>query len=605
MVKLRAGERMPLSVVRDIAEVSYIVKAVASVPIYTVKGVARGGYLVYSSTEEYAHTVYALDLSRGSRKLIAHGVDWQVVVHRDSSRVVFLRDVARGFELSRVFSFDLERDREEVISKDVEPQRIVGLAFDCERVAWSGATKETAGVYLAKLSEGRVERVAETKGREIVSDVNSRYIVGYGYIRGDPLSTELFKIDLATGDQKTYTPREGSTNLSPRLRWNEVLFASNFEDGDRFRLYVLDLESGELRRAKLSHSDMDELEPVEFVDYGWTEEGLIWAIAKRRGTSKLFLDGALIGLDFGFISSATVHGREAYVVHSSLSKPPSIIAINLLSKYPKVLVEARLPEDIENRLGEVRLVEVESYDGLKIPTYVLESRVAPKPGPAVVYPHGGPWSEVEDSWWSLLAGLAALGYHVIAPNFRGSTGYGERFRRMIIGDPGGADVEDVVAARDWAVESGLSSEGLVSIVGYSYGGYMSLMQLTKKPKLWRCGVAGAPVTDWAKMYESSDLLYKTFIEVLFGSRKELFPERSPESYVESIEAPLSIIHPQNDSRTPVQPVLEFVEKLVRLGKSFELHILPDVGHLAIIERESLAKFLMYVAIFLGRCYSSN
>jgi dipeptidyl aminopeptidase/acylaminoacyl peptidase len=191
----------------------------------------------------------------------------------------------------------------------------------------------------------------------------------------------------------------------------------------------------------------------------------------------------------------------------------------------------------------------------------------------------------------------------VAPNFRGSTGYGEKFRRLDIGDPGGADMEDVAAARKWAVESGLSKEGEVSIVGYSYGGYTTLMQLTTKPKLWKCGVAGAPVADWEKMYELADRYFKTFQEVLFAGKRDIFRERSPITYVENIQAPICIVQPQNDSRTPIQPVLDFVSKLISFGKSFELHVLPDIGHAVSLNNEALAKFLLYAAMFLSRCYS--
>ncbi|MEM1747937.1 MAG: prolyl oligopeptidase family serine peptidase, partial [Sulfolobales archaeon] len=59
-----------------------------------------------------------------------------------------------------------------------------------------------------------------------------------------------------------------------------------------------------------------------------------------------------------------------------------------------------------------------------------------------------------------------------------------------------------------------------------------------------------------------------------------------------------------DSRTPIQPVLDFINKLVARGKTFELHVLPDIGHTVSLSNEALAKFLMYAAVFLARCYSS-
>ena len=589
-------------VVRGIAEASKLIETITRVPRYAVEGVADR-FLVYSSTEGGTYSTYALDLATHIKKLVATEVHMAVRAHESSTKVVYLKDVSKGFELSRVFARDIETGNELVVSKDVEPQRIAGLAFDGVRVAWSGATRALAAIYLADIVRGTTEKVTETKGREFVTDVSKRYIVGYGHLAGNPMSSEILIIDVARGTQEIYTPKEGSSNVAPKLFGSRMLFASDFEDGDRMRLYVLDLETRELRKPELKYGDMDQFSPIEFVDLGWTRDGKVWAIGKKRGNSRLFLDGKDLGPETGFVSSAVFHERKAYVSFSTLKTPPKILSIDTESKKSEVIVDNELPPEIAERLGEVKYVEVISFDGIKVPTYILESSTSPKPGFTVVYPHGGPWSEVANSWSPIVVSLAVLGYHVVAPNFRGSTGYGEKFRRLDIGDPGGADMEDVAAARKWAVESGLSKEGEVSIVGYSYGGYTTLMQLTTKPKLWKCGVAGAPVADWEKMYELADRYFKTFQEVLFAGKRDIFRERSPITYVENIQAPVCIVQPQNDSRTPIQPVLDFVSKLISFGKSFELHVLPDIGHAVSLNNEALAKFLLYAAMFLSRCYS--
>ena len=193
--------------------------------------------------------------------------------------------------------------------------------------------------------------------------------------------------------------------------------------------------------------------------------------------------------------------------------------------------------------------------------------------------------------------LVACGYHVVAPNFRGSTGYGEEFRRMDIGDPGGGDLQDVVHTGKWAVESGLASK--VAIMGYSYGGYMTFLATARHPDVWCCGVAGAGVTDWREMYELSDALFRRFIEVLFAGRKDLWEERSPITYVENVRAPLCIVHPQNDTRTPLKPVLRYVSRLLELGRAFELHVIPDMGHV-VTRVEDALKILLPALMFLEK-----
>jgi dipeptidyl aminopeptidase/acylaminoacyl peptidase len=583
-----------------LSEVSSIIDRVTAVPVYVVYGVAKGGSLVYGSSSEGTFDLYSLDVPPRVRRVLARSIHFLATARPSSDYVVYVRDVSRGFELSRVYTVPASGGEVVDVSSSLPPQRVLGLAFDGQRVVWTGATREYAGIFLAKLGS-EPELVARVSGREYTTDVSDRYVVGYGHLRGDPFSTELFVVDLSRGGElRVYTPREGSTNVAPRLRGSKAIFASDFEDGDRQRLYVLDLESGELSRVQTSWRDMELFDPVEFVDYGWTDDGLVWAIAKRDGRAHLYVDGRLVGFDTGFVSSAVLHGGRAYVVHSTLKTPPKVLSVDLVGLSYEVLEGVDLPEDISRRLGDVYLAEVRSFDGVRVPTYVLESAVAPKPGPTVVYPHGGPWAEVADSWSPIIVTLAALGYHVVAPNFRGSTGYGQRFRKMDIGDPGGADMEDVAAARNWAVERGLASGDSVAVVGYSYGGYTTLVQLTRKPNLWRCGVAGAPVADWEEMYELADTFFKRFEEILFAGKRELFRERSPINYVENVVAPLCIVQPQNDSRTPLKPVMRFVQRLAELGKTFEFHVIPDIGHAISLERSSLAKFLLYTALFLGK-----
>ncbi|MCC6053264.1 MAG: S9 family peptidase [Desulfurococcaceae archaeon] len=584
---------------KSLVEVARIIESVVNTPSYVVYGVTSGGLLLYGSTESGVLDLHVVNPSNGLKATIARGIHLYAKTHPDSNYVVFTRDVSRGFEQCRVYAVNIRSGEFIDLMGSLPPQRIVGLAFNGELVAWSGARGEEAGIYMAKIGS-EPELLAKTRGREFVTDNSGEYVVGYGFMRGDPFSTELLILDVSSRELRVYTPREGSVSENPKIRGRAVLFSSDYEDLDKKRLYVLNLETGEVKHAVAEGTDLYDFEPVDYVDYGWSIEGALWAIAKKNGRSYLYVDNKLIGPDSGFVSSGVVHGEYAYIAHSSLRIPPRILALNLKTREVRVLASDTLPGDVLQRIGGVDFVEVKSKDGVVIPVYVLESRSAEKPGPTVIYPHGGPWSEVADSWSPIIATLSALGYHVVAPNFRGSTGYGERFRRMNIGDPGGMDMEDIIAATKWAVESGLADSSRVAIVGYSYGGYTVLMQVSKYPEFWRCGVAGAPVADWEEMYELADAYFKRFEEILFAGRRELFKERSPVNYVENIKAPLCIVQPQNDSRTPLKPVLKFTQKLLEHGKTFELHVVPDIGHAISLDRIALAKFLFYTVLFLDK-----
>jgi dipeptidyl aminopeptidase/acylaminoacyl peptidase len=137
-------------------------------------------------------------------------------------------------------------------------------------------------------------------------------------------------------------------------------------------------------------------------------------------------------------------------------------------------------------------------------------------------------------------------------------------------------------------------------MGYSYGGYMTLWAMASKPDLYECGVAGASVADWEEMYELSDAVFKFFIETLFAGNRELLRERSPIHKIDSIRKPVCIIHPQNDTRTPLKPVLRLLSLMLEKGKVFEAHIIPDMGHVVNTVEDAM-RILLPGIMFLHRC----
>ncbi|BBG26119.1 Acylamino-acid-releasing enzyme [Sulfuracidifex tepidarius] len=129
---------------------------------------------------------------------------------------------------------------------------------------------------------------------------------------------------------------------------------------------------------------------------------------------------------------------------------------------------------------------------------------------------------------------------------------------------------------------------------------MTLLALGKAPDKWDFGVAGASVTDWIEMYDLSDSFFKGFIEVLFmGKNLELMKDRSPITYVNNVRSPICIIHSQNDSRTPLIPVLKYIQKLQENKKTFYLHVIPNLGH-TIYRKDDAVDIVLPALIFLKK-----
>ncbi len=221
----------------------------------------------------------------------------------------------------------------------------------------------------------------------------------------------------------------------------------------------------------------------------------------------------------------------------------------------------------------------------------------------VVWIHGGPWWEVANEWNPSIQALAIAGLHVIAPNFRGSTGYGPEFQYMDIGDPGGGDLQDIVYARKYSIDIGLSDPDRIAIAGASYGGFMTYLATVKTPELWRAAAAIVGIVDWLEMYELSDAVFRSFIERLMAGKPEekieLYKDRSATNFVEKLKTPLLIWHRANDSRVPLKPVLKYAMKLLDLNKNFELHVVSEEGH-GPQKVENILKQTIYTIEFLRK-----
>lgn len=299
-------------------------------------------------------------------------------------------------------------------------------------------------------------------------------------------------------------------------------------------------------------------------------------------------------------------GKKTVALHSSMSTPHCIYLHEIDSGTVTPLT-SRVYETSLSDLAKPQSVWYKSFDGLKIHAWYLEARSASAPYPAVVWPHGGPWWQTYDSWSPFLQSLSQSGFAILAPNIRGSTGYGAAFRNMDISDLGGADLEDVVAGAKWLANQPGVDSSKIAIMGGSYGGFMTLMALTKKPDVFSAGVALVPVTDWSEMYELSDAAFRGFIEEMFdgppSKREQFYRKSSPITYVSQIKVPVLISCGRQDSRCPFQPIEKFVKKLEEMSNPHEFVIEEKEGHgFARVDTEirEVITAVEYLKRFLGK-----
>lgn len=219
-----------------------------------------------------------------------------------------------------------------------------------------------------------------------------------------------------------------------------------------------------------------------------------------------------------------------------------------------------------------------SLDGIQVPALLYQAQNSKG---AVILIHDGPNQHMQFTWQPLIHHLVLRGYTVLAPNYRGSSGYGNKWREASRYNMGGVDMEDCCAAADFLLEHGLAQPGRIAISGRGHGGYLTMACLTQHPSLFAAGSAAAPFVNWLKLHKRSrdDFQYWNIESMGYPEEfQDLWRERSPYFFLDKITPPVQLIHGGRDGRYPVSESQDAHDTLVKLGKKVDLHIYPHEGH---------------------------
>ncbi|MEP7382569.1 MAG: prolyl oligopeptidase family serine peptidase [Gemmatimonadota bacterium] len=226
--------------------------------------------------------------------------------------------------------------------------------------------------------------------------------------------------------------------------------------------------------------------------------------------------------------------------------------------------------------------------------------------PAIVYVHGGGYRQFAHRGWSvygfshashygMINWLVQQGYTVLDFDYRGSAGYGRDYRTDIHRSMGVKDVDGAVAAARWLARTQGVDSTRIGIYGVSYGGFMTLMSLFRYPGVFAGGISAAGVTDWA--HYSDD--WTSRILGVPADDPEVYRLSSPIYHASGLRDPLLIEHGLVDDNVHFQDAARLVQRLVELGKSFEVIYYPVEPH--VIETEpSLLDFHTRLAAFFTR-----
>jgi dipeptidyl aminopeptidase/acylaminoacyl peptidase len=252
-------------------------------------------------------------------------------------------------------------------------------------------------------------------------------------------------------------------------------------------------------------------------------------------------------------------------------------------------------------LAQSEVVKWKSKDGTEIEG-VLTKPVGYRAGakvPFLLNPHGGPTGSSLNSFSPTVQVLAANGFAVLQPNFRGSTGKGLAFAQANKNTWGKGDYEDCMTGVDAMIASGIADPDRLGAFGWSYGGYMTFWILTQTDR-FKAISPGAGLTNIYSMYSQNDI--QRYLRWFYSDKapwdaQELYWDRSPMKYVKNVKTPVMIMHGQVDTRVPIAQAQEFYMALKEMKVPVEFVVYPRENHGFTEPRHQMDRVRRYVKFF--------
>lgn len=400
---------------------------------------------------------------------------------------------------------------------------------------------------------------------------------------GPSFHSVIDAVDTGGGQPRTLVAAEGSANVMYAPDSDNFAFMRP-RDGDQNNgnaVYVS--VNGDIRDATQALSR-------NFNGYAWLPRGKGLLLAGEDGTHAVLweqpLSGAAKKLDLGeveagaevsvsktgalaFVGATTTHPGELYVMDSVRAKPRRLTNLNAFVDHLA--------------LGRTESIEWQGPDGFHEDgalTYPVGYRRG-QTYPLVLVIHGGPEAASTVKFSPLPQLLAAQGFVVFQPNYRGSTNLGDAYQHAIFRDTGVGPGKDVMAGVDAVQKLGIVDAQRIGVTGWSYGGYMTTW-LTGHYPIWKAAVSGAALTDWVMDYTIS--YYQTGDLYFFGDSPwtakdhDIWREQSPIAYAKNVTAPTLIMGDVGDPNVPLVNSYEWYHALRDNGVPVEFYAYPVDTH---------------------------
>jgi len=421
---------------------------------------------------------------------------------------------------------------------------------------------------------------------------------------------QLLLADTITGEARALTPQTAEGE-------GPALHVGGQWSADREGLYLL--SNRDRQFLSLAYLDLSTLEMIYLLDENWDQEELAltedgrqmalvtnedgysrlrlfdvsngWEARRDLAAPELPAGGTIYGLTW------SQEGTRLAFTFDSPTYPPDVWVWDLTEKILWHATRSTLGGIPRDAFVAPALVRYPTFDGRAIPAFLyLPKGKEPRDLPVVIHVHGGPEGQARPIFNRVIQYLVAHGYAVLAPNVRGSTGYGYEYQSLDDVRKRMDSVADLRYAADWLRESGIANPNRIAVMGGSYGGFMVLSAITTYPDIWAAAVDIVGIANFVTFLENTGPWRRKLREAEYGSLEHdraFLEQISPIRHVDSITAPLFVVHGANDPRVPIGEAEQIVAALRNRNVPVEYLRFEDEGH-GIVKRVN--RLIVYPAI---------
>jgi dipeptidyl aminopeptidase/acylaminoacyl peptidase len=465
-----------------------------------------------------------------------------------------------------------------------------GWSHEDDRFAFSANRDDPSrfDIYVQKIGEPAARLVQKGPGGYYLaqgwSPDDKRLLI----YRGESnFNQDLYLVDVAGGTVKHLTPHKGDVQYHG-ANWSadgkQVYCASTAGNRDRIGLAAIDVATSELTYLEKTEHEVEHV--VASPRGRWLAYGL-----NVGGKSELKLrdlkSGKTVdapGLPLGVVSHLEFSQDDSKLafVFDGPRFNLDVWVWDLASNKLRQLTHSNRAGIPFSQFVEPQLIEYKTFDGKMIPAWFYKPAMAgDRLPPVIVYPHGGPESQTRPNFSGLFQYFVQRGYAVLAPNVRGSTGYGVAYMNLDNTIKRMDAVADLAHAAHWLRDHKQGDPKRLAVYGGSYGGFMVLAQVTHYPDLWAAGVDVVGICNFVTFMEKTGAYRRAHREAEYGNLREhraFFERISPIHHVDKIKCPMMVIHGANDPRVPIAEAEQIVAALKKRSIPVEYLRYEDEGH---------------------------